>query len=185
MNSFNDDVIDHLAEAGMVSTILNIEHGSEYIRDEVIRKPINTDKIYDVMDSLRQYDICIGTNWIMGFPEDTNETLQDTYNLIEDIKPDRANVGILTPYPGTPIFDQCVKDKLFVKEIDLENYWKAPFHPNQTECVIKPYDMSLEEMEVWRLKFDSLRYKYFGNRNPVFKLPLGFVRDEQGLVKSA
>ena len=127
----------------MVSTILNIEHGSEYIRDEVIRKPINTDKIYDVMESLRQYDICIGTNWIMGFPEDTNETLQDTYDLIEDIKPDRANVGILTPYPGTPIFDQCVKDKLFVKEIDLENYWKAPIQPDQTECVIKPYEMSL------------------------------------------
>ena len=142
-------------------------------------------KIYAVMESLRQYDICIGTNWIMGFPEDTNETLQDTFDLIEDIKPDRANVGILTPYPGTPIFDQCIKDKLFVKEIDLENYWKAPFQPHQTECVIKPYDMSLEEMEVWRLKFDSLRYKYFGNRNPVFKLPLGFVRDEQGLVKSA
>jgi len=87
VNSFNDDVIDHLAEAGMVSTILNIEHGSEYISDEVIRKSIDTDKTYDVMDSLRQYVTCIGTNWIMGFLEETNETLQDTYDLIEDIKP--------------------------------------------------------------------------------------------------
>ena len=51
VNSYNDDVIDHLAEAGIVSTILNIEHGSEFIRDEVINKPIETDKIYTVVES--------------------------------------------------------------------------------------------------------------------------------------
>ena len=41
VNSYNDDVIDHLVAAGMVSTILNIEHGSEYIRNEIIKKSKN------------------------------------------------------------------------------------------------------------------------------------------------
>jgi len=183
VNSYNDVVIDHLAEAGMVSTILNIEHGSEYIRDEIIKKSIETDKIYTVVESLRRYNICIGTNWIMGFPEDTNETLQETYDLIVDVKPDRANVGTLTPYPGTPIFDQCIKDKLFIKKVDLENYWKTPFRPHQDEIVIKPYNMSLEDMQSWQQKFEGIRYKYFGLHHPQFKLPVGYGRDEQGLIQ--
>ena len=185
VNAYNDDVIDHLAEAGMVSTILNIEHGSEFIRDEIIKKPIETDKIYTVVESLRRYDICIGTNWIMGFPEDTDETLHDTYELIVDVKPDRANVGILTPYPGTPIFDQCIKDDLFIQKIDLENYWKTPFRPHQGEFVIKPYNLSLEDMRVWQKKFDSIRYKFFGLHNQLFKLPAGYSRDDQGMVRLA
>lgn len=183
VNSYNDDVIDHLAEAGMVSTILNIEHGSEYIRDEIIKKSIETDKIYTVVESLRRYDICIGTNWIMGFPEDTNETLQETYDLIVDMKPDRANVGILAPYPGTPIFDQCIRDDLFIEKFDMENYWRMPIRPHQGEAVIKPYNMTTEELKAWTVKFDEVRYKFFGHRNPTFKLPVGYMRDDQGLVQ--
>jgi len=182
VNSYNDDVIDNLAEAGMVSTILNIEHGSEYIRDEVIKKSINTEKIYTVMESLRRYDICVGTNWIMGFPEDTNETLQETYDLIERIKPDRANVGTLAPYPGTPIFDQCMKDGLFINKIDLKEYWRVPFRPHQDETVIKPYNMTTDELSFWRQKFVDIRYKYFGHRHPQFNLPAGYQRNEEGLV---
>ena len=183
VNSYNDDVIDHLVEAGMVSTLLNIEHGSEFIRNEVIKKPINTEKIYTVIESLRRYDVCIGTNWIMGFPEDTDETLQDTYDLIVDTKPDRANVVMLTPYPGTPIFDQCIKDDLFIEKFDPKDYWRVPFRPHQDTPMIKPYKLSQEDMMRWKNKFDEIRYKFFGHRNPSFNLPAGFSRDEEGMVR--
>tara|TARA_B100000315_G_scaffold136259_1_gene125552 strand:+ start:6629 stop:6994 length:366 start_codon:yes stop_codon:yes gene_type:complete len=119
----------------------------------------------------------------MGFPEDTNETLQETYDLIVDMKPDRANVGILTPYPGTPIFDQCIKDDLFIRKFDLEDYWRTPFRPHQGEVVIKPYDMSLEELDLWQQRFENIRYKFFGLYNTLFKLPVGYMRDDQGLVQ--
>jgi len=185
VNSYNDNVIDALAAAGMVSTILNIEHGSEYMRDEVIKKSIQTEKIYTVVDSLRRYEICIGTNWIMGFPEDTNETLQATYDLINDVKPDRANVGTLIPYPGTPVFDQCIRDDLFIEKFDLADYWRTPFRPHQNSAVIKPYNMSLEDLKAWERKFADVRYKYFGLVHSKFKLPMGYVRDGNGQVQQA
>ena len=57
----------------MVSTVLNIEHGNEYMRNEIIKKSITHDKIFQVVESIRKHNVQIGTNWIMGFPEDTNE----------------------------------------------------------------------------------------------------------------
>lgn len=182
VNKYNDAVIDALVAAGMVSTILNIEHGSPYMRDNVIKKPIEHEKIFSVADSLRRYKVNIGTNWIMGFPEETNETLQETYDLITELKPDRANVGTLIPYPGTPIFDQCMKDDLFIEKIDLNTYWRTPFRPHQDGSVIKPYNMSLDELADWRKKFQDIRYRYFGYFHNDFSLPSGYMRDASGSV---
>ena len=184
VNSYNDDVIDHLVEAGMISTILNIEHGSEYIRNKVIKKKLSHDKIFSVVESMRQHRVQLGTNWIMGFPEDTNETLQETYALIEALKPDRANVGTLIPYPGTPVFDQCVRDDLFIEKINIDDYWKTPFRPHQYGAAIKPYKMSLDELYMWREKFIDIRYKYFGYfHKELFKLPIGYKRCDNGVVR--
>ena len=182
VNSYNDEVIDHLVEAGMVSTILNIEHGSEFIRNEIIKKPIETEKIFSVTESLRRYDVQIGSNWIMGFPEDTNETLQETYDLIQEVKFDRANVGTLIPFPGTPIFDQCVRDDLFIEKVNVDEYWKTPFRPHQRDIVIKPYMMSADELRMWRKQFLHIKYKYFGAFNREFSLPPGYLRGENGFV---
>ena len=184
VKSYNDDVIDHLVQAGMVSTILNIEHGSEFMRDKIIKKSLPYDKIFSVVESIRKYDVQLGTNWIMGFPEDTNKTLQETYDMIENIKPDRANVGTLIPFPGTPIFDQCVRDDLFINKFDLDDYWKTPFRPHQKGAVIKPYKMSLDDLDNWRTKFQDIRYKYFGHlHHGVFNLPNGYKRDDDGIVR--
>jgi len=187
VNSYNDDVIAALARAGMVSTILNIEHGNEHMRNNIIKKPITHDKIFTVVESMRKYKVQMGTNWIMGFPEETNETLQDTYNMIEAIKPDRAAVGVLTPYPSTPIFDQCFKDNLFVdKTIKKEDYWKNSFRPHQDRPIIKPYNMTVDELLVWREKFMAIKYKYFGHcHEGLFKLPVGYIRHKsKGIVKA-
>ena len=154
----------------------------DYMRNEVIKKATDKDEIYAAVESLKRHDILIRGNWIMGYPEETHETLQDTYDMIEDLKIDRAAVLKLIPYPGTPVFDQAVRDDLFVKKMDIEKLWLEPFEPHQDEFVLKPYELSLEEMHEWRVKFAALRNKYFGYRNRALKPPRGFVRGEDGLV---
>ena len=47
--------------------------------------------------------------------------------MIEDPQLDKATVATLIPFPGTKLFKQVVKDRLFIKE--NENYdelWKTP-----------------------------------------------------------
>ncbi len=121
----------------------------------------------------------------MGFPEDTNETLQETRDLIEAVKSDRAWVAVLVPFPGTPIFEQCVRNDLFIEKIDSRDYWKMPFRLHQYEPIIKPYRMTLEDLAMWRKKFLDVRYKYYGHCHGEFKIPKGCVRAAGGTVKIA
>lgn len=176
VDSLTDEVIDHMVEAGLVSALLSIEHGSEYMRKNVIGKNLSSEKIYWAGRSLRRHNVLVGSNWIMGFPEDTNETLQETLDMINTLKPDRAAVGVLIPFPMTKVWDQCVRDNLFTEAVDVENLWNSTMRPHQDKCVIKPYNMSMEDLAKWRQIFIDVRYKYFGYYYPEFKLPKGFER---------
>ena len=62
------------------------------------------------------------------------------------------------PYPGTEVFDQSLKDGILVDDIDLKTLWNASgfhYHTNK-KFYIKPYNMSLDELQNWRKKFDDL-----------------------------
>lgn len=165
MNSLRKDVIDAMVAAGMTSALLAPEHGSDYIRNEIIKKKLKRDIIYEVVENLRTHRVSLAGNWIMGFPEDTNETLQETMDMIDELKLDRNWVGTVIPFPGTPLFDQCLKDNLFIEEIDVDQLWLTPVRAHQVGSVIKPYNMSLDELVLWRDRFIKVRFKYLRNLN--------------------
>ena len=160
MNSLKKEVIEAMVEAGMTSALLSPEHGSDYIRNDVVKKGLSRDTIYQVVEDLRPHRVSLAGNWIMGFPEDTNETLQETWDMIHDLKLDRNWVGTVIPFPGTPLFDQCVKDDLFIGGIDVANLWQTPVRAHQDGCVIQPYAMTLDDLRDWRQKFIDIRFKF-------------------------
>ena len=47
LNSLREDVVAKMAEAGFVYANLAIEHGDDYIRNEVIKKCLDREKIFE------------------------------------------------------------------------------------------------------------------------------------------
>ena len=100
----------------------------------------------------------------------------------EDLKLDRNSVGMIIPFPGTELFDQCVRDDLFVDKIDFDMLWNTPIwafkysdsDAPESEFLIKPYNMELADLVKWREKFIEVRYKYFGYFHEEFKQPKRF-----------
>ena len=116
---------------------------------------------HEVVKLFKKHNIMATGMFIMGFPEETNETLQNSYDMIEDLQLDKATVATLIPFPGTKLFKQVVKDRLFIKETNYDELWKTPQSLVQRDFVIKPYNMDVEDLYVWREKFDKLRTKYW------------------------
>ncbi len=162
INSLNEEVIAAMASAGLVDACIAIEHGSDYIRNEVIGKKLKRETIYEVAELLRKYKVQTGGLFIAGFPEETNETLADSYKMMTELKLDRMATGWAIPFPGTALFDQVRKDDLFTISIDFDQLWKQPISFVQKKPIIKPYNMSVEELLEWKSKFECIRYKYFG-----------------------
>lgn len=146
VQTLDKEVVDALSEAGLIKVNLAIESGSEYIRNEVVRKHISMDKLFSTIDFIRNYkDIHIAAYFIVGFPEETEETLIDTYKLVERLDIDKIILMKLTPLPGTDLYDQCAKDNLFTKEIDLKTIWNSTGIITDS-WAIKPYNIGLETL---------------------------------------
>jgi len=61
----------------------------------------------------------------MGYPSETIDTIEDTINLANDLAldygMDSAGFSIVTPFPGTPLYEYCKKNRM-LKTTDWSQY---------------------------------------------------------------
>ena len=155
------EVMDSMVAAGWVRGAIAIESGSDYIRNEVMGKRLAREKIYEVARLARSYkQLYLKAYFIIGMPEETRETIQETYDMVEELGLAETYVTNLLPFPGTRVFAQAMQDKLLVDEINIQDLWRTTgFHyTDNKRFYLKPYKMDLDDLAHWRDKFDCLLF---------------------------
>ncbi len=97
-----------MKKAGLFMAVFGIEVASD---DELrkLDKGITVDEIYKTIEILRKNDIAIVGDIMIGFDHDNEEIIKKRFEFAEKVDPDVMWVGYLTPPPGSPIWDDCVK----------------------------------------------------------------------------
>lgn len=158
IKSLDDEVVSAMVEAGCVYVILPIEHGNDHMRNNILQKSLPREKIFEINSLYKKHNLLTRGVYIMGFPEETVNTLNDTVNMIKELETDMSTVFTLIPFPGTRLFDQALRDDLLIGEIDVKKLWTGEMALNTSgsEFYIKPYDMTLEQLQEYRHIFDSM-----------------------------
>ena len=118
MTSHPNDMTNSLIEAHgknfklMPFLHLPIQSGSDKILQKMNRKH-NVKKYYKIIDKLKSWrpDIALSSDFIVGFPEETNEDFDQTMKFVENVNFAIAYSFMFSSRPGTPA------SKL--KEVDL------------------------------------------------------------------
>jgi radical SAM superfamily enzyme YgiQ (UPF0313 family) len=123
--AFDEELVLALERSGLKNFALAPESGSEMIRN-VIKKEINIDSfMHTVKIILRKTQMTIGCFIVIGFPEDTPQTMKESLQLVRKLAllgVDDVTVSKFTPYPGSPYFHQLVEEgKLSDNHDDLAN----------------------------------------------------------------
>lgn len=157
VKTLDKDIIDAMAEAGLLRAYLAIESGSSFIRNKVMGKGLTDEKIYEVVKLIRRHaHIHLFGFFMLGMPEETFDTMEDTYNMIKKLDIDGANLNFVTPYPGTRLFEQCVRDQLLTS-FSPKNVWNIDFlHHGNEHIFIKPYALGLNDVEDFRSRCNRL-----------------------------
>jgi radical SAM superfamily enzyme YgiQ (UPF0313 family) len=169
IRTLDSEVIEALCAAGMLSGALAVESGSDFIRNTILHKGCSKEHIYNVVEEFNKHHIMLTIFLIMGFPEDTEETLSETLTLIEKIDGSLLfSLFKLMTFPGTKLYEQCKRDKLFISEVDenklmygdfqLVNPSKAlrSLNTGPNSFLIKPYNLSLERLNYYYEKAMAL-----------------------------
>ena len=145
-----------MKKAGCISTINGVESGS----DETLRrikKSANKDDYRRSFKILRECGIERRASFMMGFPWETEKDLYDTLRFAIELDPDFVYFQILTPYMGTPIYDE-VKDYLkFDAEKDFGKWWQHSIVGG--EVVIRTD--TLTPRDIMRINAEAYKKFYF------------------------
>jgi len=134
----DEDILYWMRKAGCTQISYGIESGSEKIRD-LLNKNIRTDQIENAFALTYKYGILARAYFIYGSPEESWETIQDTIELIHQIKPLICVLYILEIYPGTKLYLDFQRkfnetDDIWLKRIEGICYFETD--PNLSQELV-------------------------------------------------
>lgn len=119
-----EETYEKLAEAGCGQIAWGIESGSQYILDRM-KKQVTVEDNYNVIQWAKKYGIVSRAFFIIGFPGETKETLEETKRFIERADPDQFFVSNFVPYPGTEVADNPEKYGIKYMSQDYKQYFQV------------------------------------------------------------
>jgi len=150
INTLDEEIIDLLAKIGVKKIGLAIESGSSQMQRQ-IKKNIDFDKARKMISYIKKKNYQTEINWMIGFPNETLEQINETFNLARELKSDRNQFYITLPFPGTELFETAKKENLFnfdvnkVSNFDFRssNFLKSKewTYPQLQEMI---YDINIE-----------------------------------------
>lgn len=103
----DEALLQRMAAAGCTGIQYGVESGSQRILDSV--KHIKKQTAYDAVRWAVAAGISISCSFMVPFPDDTEETLAETFAFMREVKDAGARilVSYTTPYPGTMFSDRA------------------------------------------------------------------------------
>ena len=132
VDTVNEEVIAHLKKAGCQGIHYGVEAGTEKIL-KILNKGITINQVKEVFNLTRKYEIPILAYFMIGSPKETLEDIYQTFKVMKDLNPDYVHLTVLTPFPGTKIYFDGLRNGVIEKD-----YWRE-FAKNPTSDFISPY----------------------------------------------
>ncbi len=155
VDSVRKEQLELFKKAGVNWLCLGIEAGNQNVRLEIEKGKFQDVDIREVCKDIKSADINILGNYIFGFPEDTYDTMQETFDLATELNCEHANFYAAMALPGSPLY-------LYAKQ----NGWDLP--KNFEEYAFLSYECkplrtkTLTGAEVLKFRDDKW-HEYFSN----------------------
>ena len=122
--------VDALRRAGAETVWVGAESGSQRILD-AMDKGTRVEQIGVAAERLHEAGIRIGFFLQFGYPGETAEDIEKTFQLVRDCEPDEIGMSVSYPLPGTRFFEM-VQEQLgtkrnWVDSEDLDMMYSGPF----------------------------------------------------------
>jgi anaerobic magnesium-protoporphyrin IX monomethyl ester cyclase len=157
------DILAKYAAAGIIHVYLGAETSTDEMLNS-LNKGTTVDQNKQAIDLLKAADIMIEASFMIGFPNETQDSIKNTISEAIRLNPDIAVFPVITPMPFTPLWDE-MHDRIRVW--DYSKY-------NLVEPIIEPLDMTLEEVS---LALGRCYMSFYGAKmKEIMSLPDGFKK---------
>ncbi len=166
-------LLEMMKKSGCYQVSVSIESGSQKTL-RMIKKPINLKAIGPVIEKIKELDIELISNYVIGFPGETWDDIRECIRYAESIDIDYTLFSIATPLPATELYDACVRDHLIPDDFSFENFNYYGFGRG----VITTKEWTPFELQVLRaFEWDRINFKTQAKKEKICKM-LGITLQE-------
>ncbi|MBE8539487.1 B12-binding domain-containing radical SAM protein [Geoglobus acetivorans] len=138
VDTVNREILEEMRKSGCDLIYYGVESANENVL-RFYRKKIDMSKVKRAVDVTKKAGIAVVASFILGAPMETREDCMRTINYAIKLNPDYAQFSLLTPYPGTELYDMAEKSGWILTK-DFDRYTAA-------KPVLKNFHLSPDELK--------------------------------------
>jgi radical SAM superfamily enzyme YgiQ (UPF0313 family) len=170
-NTVTDEIVAGLKRMGVVSVGMGLESGNQRVLTCLKGSGITVEQNRRAVSMLRSNGIMANASFVIGSPDETECEIMDTLNFIKSSGMGLFDVYVLTPFPGTPVWE-LAKAKGLVSD-DLNMDWSrlnVNFEVSPDKAIILSDILSRDK--IVRLYGKFRRYRFIHNVLTIWRHPM-------------
>ena len=185
ITTLDDELIRLMRKSGCYELCLPIESGCQRVLREIIRKPLLLEHAGKVVDSVRKHGIIAAGSFVLGFPGERFEELQQSFEMAWKLNFDNCDFNIATPLPGTRLYEICrdkglLRDNFSFEKLDyLKGFINMPEFTADELNVLVSVNTMLHRLGLFKRNPAEFFRRYV---LLFFKQPRFFFRYTRGLL---
>ena len=125
VDTIDEEMLSYLKQAGCEGIHYGIEAGTEKVLKE-LNKGITINQVKKTFNLTKKYKIPTLAYFMIGNPNESMEDIESTFRLMRNLDPSYVHITVLTPFPGTKIYENGLKNGIIKRD-----FWKEfATHPN-------------------------------------------------------
>ena len=187
-NLVTDEVALLLKSMNVTNVFMGIESGNQRILKYLKKDACSVEQNYNAIRILRKHKIITDGGFIIGSPDETKEEIMDTLRFIRKSKIDHCSPLLLTPLPGTPIWELAKKRGLVSNNMDWSTL-REEFNEKTDSHIILSDTLSRTELYKLYKKFKKEQKRkliLLGIKHPLVsvKVMVRLIRQQLDLLRN-
>jgi radical SAM superfamily enzyme YgiQ (UPF0313 family) len=146
-NTIDLSIARKMKRAGFQEVGFGVESGNPDIMKQM-RKGVRCEDILRAREVVREAGLKFSAYFIIGHPFETKCSVKDSINLAVRLNPDSVAFAVMTPYPGTRIWEMATRGEGGYKMLSMR--WED--FNKQTGSALELKTLTRKQMELFQLK---------------------------------
>ncbi len=130
----DEELLDLLKKAHLTRVLIGIESLNQKALDS-INKHQDIEDIKAAAAACKKHGIRMIASIVLGLDEDNQEDIERAVHFAMSIDAYQLQPAVLTPLPGTPVYDQLEKEgRLLTENWEAHDFMTVTFKPKQMTC---------------------------------------------------
>jgi len=171
-NLIDESMAKLLKKLNIKGVSMGLESATPRILNYLKGDTINIGNHKKAIRILKKHGLETSASFIIGTPDETREEILETLKFIKESKLRGITISVLTPLPGTPIWDYAEKRGLVSERMDWSRL-NMDFVENYKEAIVLSEKLSREELfQLVTIFMNERRFRQFVDylRHPVMIL---------------